>query len=97
MCLRSETLTAQQRYSKYLTKERVEKGVRRKTYVRNRNENWRHDMALIYRGSKVARENNREGVASPKAGVYRCVKHDGSMIEKSSRLTSGSYRGVNWG
>ena len=54
-------------------------------------------MALIYRGSKVARENNREGAVSPKAGVYRGVKHDGSMIEKSSQLTSGSYRGVNWG
>ncbi len=54
-------------------------------------------MALIYRGSKVARENNREGAASPQAGVYRGVKHDGSTIEKSSQLTSGSYRGVNWG
>ena len=54
-------------------------------------------MALIYRGSKVTRENNLEGAASPRAGVYRGVKHDGSMIEKSSRLTSGSYRGVNWG
>ena len=54
-------------------------------------------MALIYRGSKVARENNRDGEASPRAGVYRGVKHDGSMSEKSSQLTSGSYRGVNWG
>ena len=54
-------------------------------------------MALIYRGSKVTQENNREGAASPKGGVYRGVKHDGSMAEKSSQLTSGSYRGVNWG
>ena len=71
--------------------------MRRETYVRNRNENWRHDMALIYRGSKVTLENNREGAAKPQAGVYRGVKHDGSKIEKSSQLTSGSYRGVNWG
>ena len=54
-------------------------------------------MALIYRGSKVTRENNLEGAASPRGGVYRGVKHDGSMIEKSSQLTSGRYRGVNWG
>ena len=54
-------------------------------------------MALIYRGSKVARENNREGAASPRAGVYRGVKHNGSTIEESSQLKSGSYRGVNWG
>ena len=67
------------------------------TYVRNRNENWRHDMALIYRGSKVALVNKHEGVAAPRAGVYRGVKHDGSKIEKSSQLSSGSYRGVNWG
>ena len=54
-------------------------------------------MALIYRGSKVTQENNREGAANPQGGVYRGVKHDGSKIEKSSQLTSGSYRGVNWG
>ena len=97
MFLHSKKFKAHQRYSKYLTKERVEKGVRRKAYVRNRNENWRHDMALIYRGSKVTPETNREGAEARRAGVYRGVKHDGSIVEKSSQLTSGSYRGVNWG
>ena len=38
--------------TEYLTKERVEKGVRREMYVRNRYENWRHDMATYYRGVK---------------------------------------------
>ena len=71
--------------------------MRRKAYVRNRNENWRHDMALIYRGSKVTPGNNRDGAEALRTGIYRGVKHDRSKVEKSSQLTSGSYRGVNWG
>ena len=54
-------------------------------------------MALIYRGSKVTPGNNRDGAVALKTGIYRGVKHNGSKVEKSSQLTSGSYRGVNWG
>ena len=54
-------------------------------------------MALIYRGSKVTPGNNRDGAVALNAGIYRGVKHNGSKVEKSSQLSSGSYRGVNWG
>ena len=54
-------------------------------------------MALIYRGSKVTPGNNRDGAEALRTGIYRGVKHDRSKVEKSSQLTSGSYRGVNWG
>ena len=77
--------------TEYLTKERVEKGVRRETYVRNRNENWRHDMTTYYRGVKVNSDNSSSSKAS-KAGIYRGVKHDGQ--NKKSAKTPGIYRGV---
>ena len=76
-------------------KERYEKGVYRKIYVRNRLENWRMQMSY-YRGIKQTPENTVKENNSPKAGIYRGVKHDAEVSKKSKTMSQGIYRGTKW-
>ena len=71
----------------------MEKGVRREMYVRNRNENWRHDMATYYRGVKVNSEDSNSEAQTSKAGIYRGIKHNAIQNNKSAK-NPGIYRGT---
>ncbi len=67
-----------------------------RVYVRNRNENWRHDMTTMYRGVRVNPEQQANDKSVEQPGVYRGVPRP-STVEKSPEMKSGSYRGVRWG
>jgi len=76
-----------------LLKERFEKGVRRKTYVRNRKENWRCNM--LYRGVKV-NPSNVDNTPVAREGVYRGVKWSSKDVDNTFSAKSGVYRGIKW-
>ena len=47
-----------------------------------------------YRGIKVTSDNVARDEKSPKAGIYRGIKHDAVKSEKSNPSGEGIYRGV---
>ena len=50
-------------------------------------------MGKFYRGVRV-REKNQENEKIVRGGTYRGVYHSGNT--ESSKMESGSYRGVKW-
>ena len=51
-------------------------------------------MGKFYRGVRV-QEKKKENEKIVRGGIYRGVKHSGDT-EDSTKMKSGSYRGVKW-
>ena len=50
----------------------------------------------FYRGIKYNSADIKEEKRTSKPGIYRGIKHDSIIAQKSKSAPSGIYRGVKW-
>ncbi len=53
-------------------------------------------MTKVYRGIAYDPKNIKAEKVQPQPGIYRGIKHDPIVAEKSKSPLSGTYRGVSY-